>query len=408
MSCEQRMSTFSRIAAAGSGISPRQNKLSGLAGRMADSLRRSMGRAATNSLALVESFDGPPSLDSLGAAAAVVEAGAMAASLRGGRAGGNLPDWANRWLDERVRRQDKARTALGAPPHRDDRRRDQAMRRATRLRRQALLGLGLLKLVQSGSAFAGTGLARLSRTERADQAGGIEQKFFFPNTTRLPVRMWQTRLTSYINRRELGLYEAKRSEGRVFELRGRSWHRGVMTVQTGRDERTMTHLQSLSLPQTHYYFSRRLSDNETVGVISGQKGFEPKYLDGYAGQVSEVESLAPAWAACKRSLIRASLRWDAPDGGLGSKGGGGAGESRTDRIHPLDGVRETVRLNGREWPVLVRRLDRSGDHPLAEAIYYDDRAEVWQPVEAESVRRRLAEHVEAGRIELWETEEADD
>ena len=56
----------------------------------------------------------------------------------------------------------------------------------------------------------------------------------------------------------------------MVEWHDQSWHRGTTVVKTGRGERTVTHLQRLSLPAVHYYFNRRLSDQEVVGIVSGR------------------------------------------------------------------------------------------------------------------------------------------
>jgi hypothetical protein len=196
----------------------------------------------------------------------------------------------------------------------------------------------------------------------------------------------------------------------MFELGGKTWHRGTLVLKTNQGERTITHLQSLALPAAHYYYNRRLSDNEAVGIVSGQKGFEPKALPGYAGQVSEVEALCPAWADLKRGLIQAHLRWgEVSRGAEDARRGtlrGGAGEQGGEQVHPLDGVQAQVNLGGQDYPVLVRRLVAGpGGRRLAEATYYDDRARAWKVVDDEAARTRLAEQVQAGQLEPWETGE---
>jgi hypothetical protein len=283
------------------------------------------------------------------------------------------------------------------------------------VRRRAVLALGLLKLGQTTSTLAGTGLARLSREQESGVMSGLEQRFFFPNTTKLPVRIWPSRLTPFLNWLDSGVRRPQHSDGVMLELKGQSWHRGTIVTNTTQGERTITHLQSLSWPSTHYYFSRRLSDNEAVGIVSGQKGFEPKTLPGYAGQISPVESLCPTWAGLKRSLIQAHLRWGRPSPQAGELASSGAAEERSappkehavaDRIHPLDGVQTRVQLNGREVPVLVRRVVTDpAQPPLAEASYYDEPAGVWKVVEDPQVKARLAQQVRAGLIEPWDTPE---
>jgi hypothetical protein len=149
-----------------------------------------------------------------------------------------------------------------------------------------------------------TGLARWSRPEGTQ----VTEQFFFKSNT--PVRLWSSRLTPLLNRRTVaGMGLVTESRGLMLETGGQSWHLGTTTVATGQGERTVTHLQRLSLPGQSYFFNRPLSENEAVGLISGQKGFEPRQLPGYAGAVSEGEALAPLWAESKKALIRAHLLW---------------------------------------------------------------------------------------------------
>lgn len=423
MSCEMNSNKAGRTAGVKAGISAAQGKFNSAAGRMIGAISRSVGRSATAALRITESFDGP-SLNSLAAIPVVLEAGALLGSLRARRRQKladipvppamqalmkdeprDLPAWADRWTQD----QDRP---------------DPADRLSGRVRQRAVMAVGLLKLGQATSAFAGTGLARLSRAGEPGVTAGLEQQFFFPASTMRPVRMWQSRLTPWFNRADAGVSGIQRGDGLMIESQGQTWHRGTTVIKTTQGERTMTHLQSMTAPATHYYFNRRLSDNETVGLITGQKGFEPKSLEGYAGQVGEVEALLPAWAQTKHGLIQAHLRWGEQGraGERGSKGAGeqgtrsgevgeqgskGAGERGNEEVHPLDGVKAQVKLGGQDYPVLVRRVTSGpGGRPLADATYYDAEAGVWKAVDDEDARARLAEQVSAGQIEPWEKVEA--
>jgi hypothetical protein len=93
----------------------------------------------------------------------------------------------------------------------------------------------------------------------------------------------------------------------MFETDGATWHRGTSVVQTPRGERTITHLQSLNVPAAHYYFDRPITDEQAVGIASGQKGFEARTIPGYVGRLSRAESLCPAWAESKKAMITARL-----------------------------------------------------------------------------------------------------
>lgn len=425
MSCERSANKFSGTAGVKAGISAVQGKFNSATGRMIGSLTRGMGRSATSALRVIESFDGP-SLNSLGAVPVALEAGALLASMRAGRRAQKLPEmsvppevkgvvqnepqempaWVARFKERgQAGKSDSTRAQQQSSRSRSA----TANRVAEEVRRRAILAVGLLKLGQAAGTFAGTGLARLSRRSEPGITAGLEQQFFFPDSTRRPVRVWQSRVTPLFNRADAGISEVQRSEGLMVESQGQTWHRGTTVVKTTQGERTLTHLQSLTMPSTHYYFNRRLSDNETVGIITGQKGFEPKTLDGYAGQISEVESLFPAWAQTKRGLIQAHLRWgDRPAGSTAGKPQRITAEKQTnpDAIHPLDGVKTQVTLGGQDYPAMVRRVvSGPGGRPLAEATYYDKEAGAWKTVEDEGVRARLAEQVQAGQIEPWEKTE---
>lgn len=429
MSCERSTNKFSGTAGVNAGISPIQGKFNSVTGRMISSLTRTVGRSATTALRVTESFDGP-SLNSLSAVPIALEAGALLASMRTGRRAQKLPDMPvppgikaamqsepqeiPAWMTRFQERAQAAKSDASGPQAPVNRSRSAATERAAeRVRRRAILAVGLLKAGQAVGNFAGTGLARLSRRSEPEVTAGLEQQFFFPDSTKRPVRVWPSRLTPWLNRADAGISRVQRSDGLMVETQGQTWHRGTTVVKTSQGARTMTHLQSMTMPSTHYYFNRRLSDNETVGLITGQKGFEAKTMAGYAGQISEVESLWPAWAQTKRGLIQAHLRWGEQGGGAGEPGSGEAGAKgglaqgrESEQIHPLDGVKTQVTLGGQDYPAMVRRVvPGSAGQPLAEATYYDAAAGAWKTVEDEAVRARLAEQVRAGRIEPWEKAE---
>ncbi len=363
MSCNGSSQRFS-TAGVKAGVAGLSGKFTG-----------TMGRAATVALKLTESFDGPASLDSLTGAALLLEAGALLTAGREGR-------WrqAYRLATQDADKQQSPEWSLGLPEPETSPR--QPERTAERLRRRTTLTLGLLRLGQAASVAAGTGLGRLSRSGESE----VERRVFFPNSTRQSVSLWPSKLTPFFNRADAGTAKVKESEGLMFEVNGKSWHRGRLTFQTNQGERTMTHLQSLSLPSTHYYFDRPLTDNETAGIITGQKGFEPKQMPGYAGQVTEVDGLLPAWAGVKHSLIQAHLRW---------------GPVVT--AYPQPSARPSqphVRLGAQEYPVMVRKVVQEGPRHLAVAAYYDDQAGAWQEIKNAGIRESLARQVEQGKLKV--------
>ncbi len=419
MSCQNNAKAAGRTAGVKAGISVTQNRFNSAVGQMAGVLTRRAGRSARTVLRVTESFD-MPGLNSLTTAAAALEAGALLASRRG-RTGDwklppappavrelvknepqKMPGWAVRYIRE------QQAIAESNPLESGRQGRSSSDWQAGRMRRRATMAIGLLKLGQAAGTFAGTGLARLSRRGETGVTAGLPQQFFFPRSSSKSVRLWPSRLTPLFNRADAGLSRLQRSEGLMVEYQGQSWHRGAMVVKTAQGERTMTHLQSLTVPSTSYYFDRRLSDNETVGIVTGQKGFEPKSMEGYAGQIGEIEALFPAWAQTKRGLIRAHLRWGEtsprqPESKPAVKEQAGPEPKETGAIHPLDGVKASVTLGGQDYPVLVRRVVAGPDgRRRAEATYYDQDAAAWQTVEDDRALLRLAQQVQAGQIEPWE------
>lgn len=69
--------------------------------------------------------------------------------------------------------------------------------------------------------------------------------------------------------------------------------------------RTVSHLQSLSLPATHYYFDHPLSDENAVALATGK--VKPEVVPGYIGHVSAFEGLSPISARAKHWLIKSYL-----------------------------------------------------------------------------------------------------
>ena len=362
MSCEKNTNAVSNTAGVQTGINSLQSKFSGVTGRLVGTVTGAIGRSATAALFAVESFDGPKTLDTIiGPTATLMEAGTLLTAMRRAAADDDTfkldkvalnfegvklqfeEEDAPQWVKNFYERKRAQKRSLGGDTeerrYRTDKRYEEVNpteppekfrptpkkpsvppdRIADTLRKRTLLALGLLKLSQVSSAFLGTGLARMSRRQKAGIVDGIDQRFFFLQTTRVPVAVWRSNLTPLLNLMDSGSNKVIKSDGLMFELSGKTWHRGTVVIKTAQGERTITHLQSLSAPGTHYYFSRRLDDNEAVGIVSNQKGFDPKHLPdrsgtpatGYVGQISEVESLLPVWASIKRGLIRAHLHWGA-------------------------------------------------------------------------------------------------
>jgi hypothetical protein len=158
----------------------------------------------------------------------------------------------------------------------------------------------------AASAVAGLSLKEKTHALTQERRSGL----FFKS--KVKVEFSKSRLTGLLNRLDLaGSHllgqNIVSSEGELVSARGKAWHRGTVVFKTLSGERTMTHLQSISLPATHYYFDRALTDEETAGIVSGQKGFKPQQMAGYVGEINAMEGLAPAWARTKRAMIRTRL-----------------------------------------------------------------------------------------------------
>jgi hypothetical protein len=80
-------------------------------------------------------------------------------------------------------------------------------------------------------------------------------------------------------------------------------------VKTANGKRSITHLQSLNIPQTHYYFNQPISDTDAVGITSGK--IKPQTVPGYAGSVTPLEALCPSWAATKQNFLKAYVNYGA-------------------------------------------------------------------------------------------------
>jgi len=169
-----------------------------------------------------------------------------------------------------------------------------------------------IKATDKVTSAVGSGVGALSKTGPAGEVMQEKRKlFFFKSKT--PVSLWKSSLTPLINKRDVMTVSGKNivsSQGVMFETGGRTWHQGTTVVKMAEGQkRTITHLQSMNMPASHYYFDRPVSNENSVGIATGK--IRPEGVPGFAGQVSATESLAPGWAAAKQSLIKAHLHWPA-------------------------------------------------------------------------------------------------
>ncbi len=191
-------------------------------------------------------------------------------------------------------------------------------------RLKVLNSITALQLGRTLSTGVGTGLARLSRP--SDEA--IRTETFFDHRTP-PVHIWRSRATTALNVRDIMRWprtSVEVSSGQMMEVGGKSWHLGTIVAALGQSQqtRTITHLQSMNLPATHYYFNRPLSEREAAGIILGRKDYEPKHIKGFAGQVSELASLQPSVSSLKHVMIQSSILWGNTPPAFGPSAGGKA------------------------------------------------------------------------------------
>jgi hypothetical protein len=176
---------------------------------------------------------------------------------------------------------------------------------------------GAMRLVNAaGGITRGIGNTA-GEASRTDLAGTVVQDkrvaLFFKGKE--AVNLWKSSLTDRLNRADLiGSHRLANSgsvyasDGIMFETRGQTWHRGSSVISTpGGGQRTITHLQSLGFPARHYYFDRRVGDENAVGIATGRVGAES--LPGYVGQIGGMEGLLPGWKQTKRAMITSVLYW---------------------------------------------------------------------------------------------------
>lgn len=173
----------------------------------------------------------------------------------------------------------------------------------------AIRATGLV--TQTGGNLVG----ELSRTAELGVVVQEQNRWLGLGRSLEPVQISRSRLTPLLNRSDAAGpgRTIRSSEGAIFKTGGATWHRGTVTVRlrNGR-ERTMTHLQSLKLPNRSYYFDRAITDEQAVRLAGGE--INPRRLPGYVGQVSELESVLSSWGQARRYLIKTAIYYPAEGG----------------------------------------------------------------------------------------------
>ena len=130
-------------------------------------------------------------------------------------------------------------------------------------------------LVSRTSARVGHMIGQASRRE---QVGATGRRIAYDRIfgirlgeTWQKVPLFKSSMTGLLGRLDwLGMPQAKlrSNDGVVLETNGRTWHRGTSVADTPDGQRTITHLQSLSIPATHYYFNRPIGDEQAVELAN--------------------------------------------------------------------------------------------------------------------------------------------
>ncbi|GIK42131.1 MAG: hypothetical protein BroJett011_59640 [Chloroflexota bacterium] len=136
------------------------------------------------------------------------------------------------------------------------------------------------------------------------------------------VKFYKTGLTPWLNRSNLLVSPqcVISDDGDIIQFRTKlggpkAWYRGttMLRLPSGNEgdpeERTLTYLQSLTLPVASYYFNRPLSDEEVADIITERGDKAPHQMEGYVGSISSWENLSPGWASTKRMMILTQLHW---------------------------------------------------------------------------------------------------
>jgi len=278
-------------------------------------INNARGTAATRALAVVDSVDMPQSIDSLMPLAAV------SAFFVGNGDPVKLAKEVIRlslYYKDNMTDGEKEQAWARFELDRDDRVRVEQREMDRQKNNTRLLLLNALAAAQVTRAV-GSALAVSASRLSADKTVPVNVREFFGKEgpgigPRVVMRTWSSKLTPLLNTRDIFANKPAgvkvcASGGRMWEHDGKVWHEGQTVVETSAGKRHITHLQRMSVPQAHYYFSGPLQDTEVAGIITGNTNYQPRTIPGYAGQISEVEGLCPALADTKHAIIQTHLLW---------------------------------------------------------------------------------------------------
>ncbi len=247
------------------------------------------------------------------------------------------------------------------------------------------------------------------------------------------------------------------AKGYYFHESGRTWHCQTMSIQLPDQTRTLTRVNSFSIPHREFYFDRDIAPQKVVDVVMGD--VDPDTIPGFMGRTNELENATPVIGVLKRTLFAASwllvdeserdegqrdyVDYDAlvqgkkagsppvrvtPAYDYGTNYGRRTGTTpaypsvtrarstappyggapaygstlfRSEPPQPTGGIQQAV-IEGRERPIRIERVMRN---PVtrteeADARYYDDRDKQWKQVTDKAEKVALAAAVQEGKLSV--------
>jgi hypothetical protein len=100
--------------------------------------------------------------------------------------------------------------------------------------------------------------------------------------------------------RLLGSSRVLESKGFYFHESGRTWHCNSTTYRVGDTPKTLTHIQSLSIPNREYFFDRELQPQDVIDLVLGDR--DPDTIPGYIGSCNEIDGVLGFTQGIKRLL----------------------------------------------------------------------------------------------------------
>lgn len=310
MSCERTAHQVGNNAAVAAGLPGTTSKSANTTGIMiARHVRRAHQKTAPVATAVVslaadkDKMDAAYSLGVIGAGTTK----AVKIGLNGSGGGITKPTMKKmvRTLDQTVRQAERPPADLGALINKS------LLRSSGLSGIKAIAGTVAKYTIEAGSRVIGTRLAEVTKTRDLGTLTHSKRRLVFLKAQQ-DIPLWKSTLTGRLNQNDLigGIFDSNHivsSQGTMFKFDNVTWHRGTIVLSMPEGRRTITHLQTLKMPATHYYFDRSLRDEQAVAIASNK--VQAESLPGYVGTISRSESLMPIWARTKATLILTRLHW---------------------------------------------------------------------------------------------------